>query len=66
MGACGMNGAAIHNNNAVGILYGSDTLRNNNRCNIVQILTEGMTNPAVGSSVNGTGAVIQDDNFWIF
>ena len=64
MGADCINGAVIHNNDTVCILHRCDALCNNQCGNIIQILTECVTNAAVGSSINGTGAVIQNDDFW--
>jgi len=60
MGANAINAAIIHHNDTVCILYGGDTLCDDQFGRTRDLLTESLTNLGICRRIDRTGTVIQD------
>src|SRR5699024_4685403 len=58
--------AAVHHDDAVGILHGSDALRNDDLGGLRDELTEPLADQGVGLGVHRAGGVVQDQHFGLF
>ena len=58
--------AAVHHDDAVGILHGSDALRNDDLGGLGNELTEPLADQGVGLGVHRAGGVVQDQHFGLF
>ena len=66
MGSYGVNGTAVHDDNAVSILYRSSTLRNDDLGGFWNILTECLTDQCIGTGIDSAGRVVQNEDLWLF
>ena len=62
MGADGAYFSVIQDNNFIRILYGTDSLRNNNFRGLRQILLECLLDQGIGAGIHGAGGVVQNQH----
>ena len=62
MGADGIDFSVIQDNNFIRILYGTDSLRNNNFRGLRKILLECLLDQRICAGIHGTGGVVQNQH----
>ena len=66
MSTAGYDPAVVHNYDLVSILYGADTLRNDDLCGLRYICPEGVLDDGVCLCIYSTGGIIQDKYLGFF
>ena len=66
MGSDGIYFTLIHDNNLIRMLYGRDSLRNDNFGCFRNLCQEGLLNERVRFRVDGAGGIIHNKYFWLF
>ena len=58
--------AIVHNNDPVGVLYGADTLCNDDFGRIRDKLRKGFLDGSIRFGINGRSGIVQNQNLWLF